>query len=246
MICTFILISCEDQKVSPNEVNLVDAQTNEMNLDLDEGMDLLEPASGPLRNMRYCEIILAFAHDGQVHAEVWGIQTLNDCPQAKWTALDSEQIKSEYGALIVRMNGPRFFVVDSSSSLSLPVNTVRTYGELDSKLLATIQLELGFANRPPLSPITVIRSNSWHINTGHQVHELIDPNGQVYIMQAYSQTIDSRLEESDLANLGDRLSLPDTWIFSSRTLKADLTIPSPGEAIVIQDELENTYQLYIP
>ena len=246
VIYTFILTSCGERQAPSNPVNPVETQTNEMNTDLDRSMGLSEPASGPLRNMRYCEVILVFLNDGQVHAEVWGTQSLNDCPQAQWAALNSEQIKSEYGAVLVKMNGPRYFIVDSSSGFTPPADTIRIYGELETMLLATIDLDVGFANRPPLSPITVIRSNAWHINAGQQIYELIAPDGQIYVMQAYSNTIDSTLDESALVNLGDRLSLPENWTYSTRILEEDLTIPSDGEAIVIQDELENTYQLYIP
>ena len=47
---------------------------------------------------------------------------------------------------------------------------------------------------------------------------------------------------ADLAGLGSRLSLPKGWTFSTRTLDADYLLEANGVAVVVRDELQNTYQ----
>ena len=37
-----------------------------------------------LRGVRYGEVLAVFARDTGLHAEVFGTQMLNDCPQALW------------------------------------------------------------------------------------------------------------------------------------------------------------------
>jgi hypothetical protein len=59
---------------------------------------------------------------------------------------------------------------------------------------------------------------------------------------AYSQIGDPSLAYTDLVALGSRLKPPKGWQYRSRTLTADLIAQSGGEAHIIQDELQNTYQ----
>jgi hypothetical protein len=61
-------------------------------------------------------------------------------------------------------------------------------------------------------------------------------------MQSYSQIIDPSLSYADLATLGSRLKPPKGWEYRTRTLTADLVAQAQGEAHVLQDELQNTYQ----
>jgi hypothetical protein len=62
-------------------------------------------------------------------------------------------------------------------------------------------------------------------------------------MQSYTQIKDPKLTLAGLAKLRKRLALPDGWRYRSRTLKGDLVLSAAGTATVLQDELQNTYQL---
>ena len=61
-------------------------------------------------------------------------------------------------------------------------------------------------------------------------------------MQSYSRIIDADLEIEGLSNLGERLEPPEGWTFSTRILEEDYYLVSDGEAVVIHDNLANTYQ----
>ncbi len=70
------------------------------------------------------------------------------------------------------------------------------------------------------------------------------PFGGAWGMQAYSQILDPGLSLDDLAGLGSRLALPDGWSCRSEVLDRDLVVqPVNGTARIVQDDLENTYDL---
>lgn len=43
---------------------------------------------------------------------MYGTQMLNDCPQELWDTLDAVAIAAEMGALVVKLNGPRYWMLD--------------------------------------------------------------------------------------------------------------------------------------
>ena len=197
--------------------------------------------NGTLRGLRYCEVLLVQPGDGGPTAEVWGTQGVNLCPAESWDALDPTAIQAEYEALGVKMNGPRHFVIDGVFGMQLPESETRFYGDLEMQLLATVDIEATTA--APYTEVAVARSNTWVFNAGSEIYVLTDPDGIEYVMQAYSQIVDPELTEVDLPGLGERLALPDGWAFSTRALEQDLEVSATnGVAVVVQDELENTYQ----
>jgi hypothetical protein len=65
-------------------------------------------------------------------------------------------------------------------------------------------------------------------------------------MQSYSLAVDPTLTEAELPALGARLQLPDGWRYRARRLEEEWTLRVDGEARVVQDELENSYQRVEP
>jgi len=203
-----------------------------------EPLRLGEPLA---RGSRYCEVLLVQLSGSSAEAQVWGTQGLNDCPAEEWEALDPEAIKADAGAAAVVMNGPRYWLPDRSTG-SLPVAETRRFGELEMRLLATVAVDPGQANRKPYAEIAVKRSTTFTFNVGAEIYELSSPEGALYVMQSMSQIVDPEQSLEDLAALRDRLSLPEGWTFTARTLETALVLTADGEAVVIQDELQNTYQ----
>jgi hypothetical protein len=211
---------------------------------------------GPLYDYRYCEVLLGTVESDSIHAEVYSTMGLNSCPQEQWEALDKAAIASEYGVDVVGLNGPRFWVLDmitltngwkpGGNSENEASSTV-FFGEIEMRLVATIFLPLDLeTNGIPYQVNKVNRDTIFHYWPGRQVYELQDPDGRRYIMQSFSRMVDSDLQLSDLADLGDRLDLPPGWTFSTWTLKTYFRLPCVnGVAEIITDNLTNTYQ-YIP
>ena len=86
------------------------------------------------------------------------------------------------------------------------------------------------------------RDNTWRFTAGNRVHELIDTEGNVYIMQSFSRIVDEALSFEDLETLDERLSMPEGWRYRVRMLEVDLDVQAIDTATVLQDELKNTYQ----
>jgi hypothetical protein len=88
----------------------------------------------------------------------------------------------------------------------------------------------------------VARSTVYVFEAGKDVYELTAPGGARCVMQSYALSVDPTLTPADLLNPGSRLNLPDGWSFQARQPEAEWVVRVNGEARVIQDELENTYQ----
>jgi haloalkane dehalogenase len=187
-----------------------------------------------LRGNRYCEILVEYDDA----TEVWGTQGLNRCPQADWEQLDFKEIQLSNNANSIIANGPRYFVVNGSEGMVLPEEETRFFGNIEMQKLATVKID----DTKNYVENFVSRDNVWVFDKGEEIYSLIDKDGNEYVMQSYSLIVDKTLEESDLSNLGSKLSLPDGWKFTSRVLDAELLAPANGMAIVIKDDLGNSYQ----
>jgi len=75
------------------------------------------------------------------------------------------------------------------------------------------------------------------------VFVLVSAEGKRYAMQAYAQMRDKSLSYADLPGLGARLKLPEGWRYEVMTPDKELVLGAKGEAIIVQDDLDDTYQL---
>jgi haloalkane dehalogenase len=194
-----------------------------------------------LRNVRYCEILVATRHGMSATAAVYNTLGLNDCPEATWATLNADKLKDELHAAQVILNGPRYFTMDRNA-LANP-GGVKTFDGLDARLLAQLEIKAR-QNREPYTENIVERQNQYVYEQGKDVYELVSPDGHVYIMQSYSQEIDKNLDESGLLTLAGRLKLPKGWQYRTRKLDQDLVVRnSGGQAHVVQDDFRDSYQL---
>jgi hypothetical protein len=197
-----------------------------------------------VRGVRYGEIIAVFARDGHFEAEVFGTQFLNECPQDLWDTLDPSAVAADLGAVVVKLNGPRHWVIDG---IGQKVNTLepvlREFNGLLMRRLALIDL----GDDPSTSPYTdnhVHRGAVFFFDAGKPVYELVSPDGLVYVMQAYCLGVDPTTDETSLSTLGDRLDPPDGWTYRVRTLDEELVVDTTHKvATVLQDEFEHSYTL---
>ena len=200
-----------------------------------------------LHGKRYCEVLLARLIDARLNAEVWNTYGLNDCPDAAFKALDAAAIATERGVLRALLNGPRYWLMDAieKKPVSQPQRT--TFGTLDMFLAATVDLGPIPPNLAPYTERRVARDSVFEFSAGTEVYELTDPGGKVYVMQSYSEQGDAHLSAADLPGLASRITPPAGWTYKPRTLGSTLRVLTPsGEAVVIQDDFGNTYQLVQP
>ena len=197
-----------------------------------------------IRGVRYGEVLAVYQRDGGLQAEVWGTQMLNECPQELWGALDPNAIAGEMGALLVKLNGPRHWVIDGiGQKVAVVEPELRDFGGLTMRRIATV--DLGDNPAPtPYRERKVNRGAVFFFDRGKPVYELVGPGGVAYVMQAYCIGVDPTLTEADLPGLGGRLSLPDGWSYRTRVLDEELKVDTRHSvATVLQDELENSYTL---
>jgi hypothetical protein len=197
---------------------------------------------GGLHDARYCEIIELKGAPPKATAIVWNTIGLNGCPAGWWNAFDAGELASERGDTVVVLNGPRHFLMDSVTASAGQVQSI--HGQRLRKV-ATIPIRSAAElAQTPYTDRTIKRGNTWHWRSGRVVYELVAPGGDVYVMQAYSQIKDPDLTIGQLRSLGRRLDLPPGWRYRTRRLRRDLDVAATGgKATIVQDELQNTYQL---
>jgi hypothetical protein len=198
-----------------------------------------------MHGARYGEVLLVTGRLNRIEATVYNTLGLNDCPDDLWRALDTESIKKTYRARAVILNGPRYFLMDTIS-IADPGQEIFDFGGLQMRRLATVPLSLrsllGGLRRHPYTEQPVRRTTIYVWNQGREVYELVAPDGTSYVMQSYSLAMDPTLTESSLPTLGARLRLPHGWRYRVRRLAEEWALAVDGEAHLVQDELENSYQ----
>jgi hypothetical protein len=197
-----------------------------------------------MRGVRYGEVLAVYLRDTGLKAEVYGTQMLNDCPQELWETLDAAAIAEEMGALMVKLNGPRYWTLDGLGQKVAVVEPVlRDFNGLTMRRIATVDLGDNPAPMPYVERY-VNRGAVFFFDAGAPVYELLNPDGVAYVMQAYCVGVDPTLTAEHLGKLGERLALPEGWSFRSRVLDEELIVDTTATvATVVQDELENTYTL---
>ena len=197
-----------------------------------------------MRNVRYGEVLAVFSRDGRFEAEVYGTQLINDCPQELWETLQAAEIANEMGALAVKLNGPRYWTLDAfGQKIAVADPVLRDFNGITMRRIATVDL----GEVPRLGPYTETKVNRGAIffwDEGQIVHELVNPEGLAYVMQALCIGVDPSMTSESLLTLGARLALPEGWSYRTRLLDEELIVDTTATiATVLQDEFENSYTL---
>lgn len=195
-----------------------------------------------VRDRRYCEIFIVQRAGLRLEGDVYNTLGLNDCPEAGWKAINTEKVKQEFGAFAIVMNGPRHFVMDRIAIAKQDIPP-HDFAGLAMNRVAVLHIPWNdLINRPAYDELKVARSTHFGFDAGQPVFELISAGGERYVMQSYAAIVDPNQRLADLPGLGSRLKLPQGWSFRTRVLTASLDVKAAGEARIIQDELQNTYQ----
>lgn len=198
-----------------------------------------------LRGFRYCEILAIFRSGLSIYVEVYATVGLNDCPAEQWNSMNTEILKQEYSATMIKQNGPRYFLMNHiTGGEEQRSGKVANMQSIEMRKVAEIHSSTSTmkSNGEPYAEVPVSRTTKFIFNAGERVYELISPENEVYRMQSYSQIVDQDLTENDLDLLAERLTLPEGWHYQSRDLQEDSVLIADGLAHVIQDELQNSYQ----
>jgi hypothetical protein len=198
--------------------------------------------SGDVFGLRYGEVLLVRMGESGPEASVYNSFPLNDCPAELWGKLDAEAIAKEHGAVAALLNGPRYWLMSAIEKRASGPQETMNFGGIDMIQQAVVQLSS--MNPSAYSVNKVDRKAIFTFGAGRPVFELVDPEGQHWVMQTWSQTVDKNLTLDDLPGLASRLTLPTGWSYQSRTLTEPLRLDTTArEAHVTQDDLANSYSL---
>ena len=198
--------------------------------------------SGDVFGRRYGEVLLVRMGESGPQAAVYNSFPLNDCPAQLWDRLDAEAIAKEHGAVAALLNGPRYWLMSGIEKHAAGPQETATFGGIDMIQQAVVQLSS--MNPAPYGINKVDRKAIFIFATGRPVFELVDPDGQRWVMQSWSQTVDKNLTLDDLPGLASRLHLPQGWSYQTRTLSSPLRVDTTKrDAHVTQDDLANSYSL---
>jgi hypothetical protein len=191
---------------------------------------------------RYGEVLLVTAGAAGPEAAVYNSFPLNDCPAELWDKLDAEAIAKDNGALAALLNGPRYWLMSSIDKVAPEHPETKTFGDIEMIRQATVAMSS--MNPAPYSVNHVDRKTVFHFDAGRPVFELVDPQGQRWVMQTYSRVVDPGLTLAQLPDLATRLALPEGWRYETRTLTERLSVDTTTrDAHVTQDNLTNSYSL---
>lgn len=191
---------------------------------------------------RYGEVLLVTASETGPEASVYCSFPLNDCPAVLWDKLDAEAIAKENGAVAALLNGPRHWLMSSIEKVTDGHRDIKTFGGIEMMRQATVKLSS--MNPAPYSVNRVDRKTIFNFDAGRPVFELVDPQGQRWVMQTYSQGVDAGLSLAGLPDLAARLTLPEGWRYETRILFERLSVDTTTrDAHVTQDNFANSYSL---
>ncbi|MBN9227239.1 MAG: hypothetical protein J0H03_08020 [Legionella steelei] len=193
-----------------------------------------------LRGQRYCEIIYS---KNLMDYAVYNTIGLNDCPQDIWSKITPENVQKEVGTPHVHFNGPRYWMIDGMQNSDLVNTKIKKFNGLAMREAGVIHISLkDLLLNPAYEQRKVARKTTWVYDAGKPVFELIDPQGNVFVMQSYSVQKLPQTQQS-LSQLGSRLTLPRKWQFKTGVLKkTEMVQAIDNMAVVVQDNFLNTYQ----
>lgn len=226
-------------------------------------------SSGPtypptMRNYQYCEAVLQVpAAPSGKNQPVMNTSGYDRCPF--YSSLQSQDIVNSYnatyysgnpyglpsGAASLIVDWPRNWIYDQARE-NIPPGTTQ-YLILDVPEPNVPVTTFGFVGfntgtllGTPYTQSSVVRDATWTYYANSLIYELLDPSGNLYVMQSYARFEDPSLSESDLKNaatMASLLDLPAGWSYGVERLTQQFDNVSNGNAILVQDKLANSYMM---
>lgn len=198
-----------------------------------------------VRSARYCEILTVTGRVGNLEVTVYNTLGCNDCPESLWKTVDQEKVKRDFHATNIAMNGPRVFLMDSIGQYNVPPAKVNL-GGIEMIELANLPIDLKTILKGKINPYeerVINRATKYVFNKGSEVYMLHHQQNS-YIMQSFAQIVQPNLNELGLKTLANALKMPSGWTYERKILDKPIVLETrdDGEAILIQDDFQNSYQ----
>jgi hypothetical protein len=191
------------------------------------------------RNMRFCEMLVV----KPAGVEIYNTTGVSECPAPLWNDLNRRKLRRQFHALKVEKNGPHFWMMDSQT---VSFGTKASFGGIDARWVARLPLLTALEAANGSKPYKVFnpkKTQRMVYSKGKPVYELVDPDGNVYVLQAHEE----RFPIDSLAKLGEQLKLPKGWQFRTRELTEDLVLDlKPDQTIYAVGDEFHQYWTRIP
>jgi hypothetical protein len=198
-----------------------------------------------LRGYAQGEIFLLNRAGDHMDALVYNTTGFGPCPADQFATIDVAQLAHQTGADRVWRNPRRYWTMDAAS-IEI-VGEPAEFGGIKFNLVAKMTMPVDFDFTQDQSaraylPTQIRRFTTYEFQPGRPVFLLRSPDEITWVMQTFTDHVDTTLTEPDLPKLGSRLDLPQGWRFATATLDRDLTITTTGLANIVPDNLSNMYQ----
>ena len=194
----------------------------------------------------FCEVaLITGTSKANAIADFYNSTGTDICTPEKFAALDKAQILKETGAREVFLNPSRRWMFDVLDVFEDGVE--RTFGGIKMTWMGVVpveELEKG-VTKGHYVPGYIFRNNQYTFKKGREIYLLDAPDGEVFVMQSFTNYKQQKVTLANARDLGSVLTLPPGWKFRSVVLDRDLIVNQKrtnGMAHVFQDDMLNAYQ----
>ena len=182
---------------------------------------------------------------GNAIADFYNSTGSGDCSPEQFAALDKKKIIEETKSREAFLNPSRYWVMDDFWVYEDGVD--RTFGDVKMTWMGVVAVEalekavtMGHYNAG-----YIYRDTQYKYNKGSEVYLLDAPDGEVFVMQSFTNFVQKEVDVNHIKDVGRLLHLPPGWKFRTVVLDRDLIVNQKRAnnlAHVFQDDLKNAYQ----
>lgn len=199
-----------------------------------------------VRPYRFCEVALitGTSHSNAI-AEFYNSTGVDDPTPERFAAIDSAKIVKENDVRASFLNPVRYWMMDEFWVNEAGVD--KTFGDIKMTWMGVVpvnELEKG-VSKGHYVPGYIYRNTQYKFNKGSEIYILDAPDGEVFVMQSFTNYVQKTVDVNHISELGPLLSLPQGWKFRAVVLDQDLIVNQEKTnylAHVFQDDLKNAYQ----
>lgn len=187
----------------------------------------------------YCEIV-----ESSDYRE-FKIFHKENCSLSWWQRLSEKRLQAENHVSFIHLNGPRIWLADEIKSSHFLGNEAHQFSGINLSLVAKFKPELNtiLQKHGPYTDYHIHRDQTYGFHKGRDIVELVSPQGKIYVLHSLSLKHQAQ-SPNQLDKLVNYIHPPKGWQLKHGILSKDQLLQAHEHKVhVIQDELENTYQL---
>ena len=202
-----------------------------------------------IKNMhfyRFCEVAtITGTSKGNAVANFYNTTGVSNPTPEQFAKLDADKLAKQFHARKVHLNPVRHWTFNEIDIHEL--GDTQDFGGIKAVWMAVVGVEAMEKAVVDIKwiPGSIYRNNEFRFSPGTRVYLLDAPNGEVFVMQSYTNYYDKSLTPATLKDIGSKLTFPAGWKFRTKVLDRELVVSTKRAnyyAHVLQDNLHNTYQ----